>query len=77
MFVCPFCLKIRRVGRSIFFFFFFFFYFKSGHIKEMQYHPCVCICSVELVQLSNLSSYTFNSRPRAYPGFFFYNGILL
>ena len=38
-FVCPFGLKIGRVGRSIFFSFFFF----NLDTEEMQYHSCVCI----------------------------------
>ena len=36
-FVCPFGLKIGRVGRLIFFFF-----FLNLDAEEMQYHSCVC-----------------------------------
>ena len=40
-FVCPFGLKIGRVGRTIFFFFFFFF--NSGHGRNVVLIMCVCI----------------------------------
>ena len=50
-FVCPFGLKIRRVGRSICFFVLFFFFclfcfvlfFLFWTQKKMQCHPCMCI----------------------------------